>query len=171
MSDTPARVTDFEAPQSLRHQQREWAIERVGWGLMALIVLAALLGGLGSGPLGSRSAESPDGSLRLRFFAVERYAAPQILELWAKPLNDETTPLELAFSRTFTDEITIEQIVPEPESMTTEDGKLVLRFNSSDSTEESKVVVRYKHDGYGLLDYEVGIGSQEPIRVRQLVLP
>ena len=40
------RVGDLEIHQDLPFQRRSWTVQRVGWAIMALVVLAGLLGGL-----------------------------------------------------------------------------------------------------------------------------
>ena len=38
------RVGDPEIKQNLRFQRRMWALERIGWAVMALVVLVGLVG-------------------------------------------------------------------------------------------------------------------------------
>ena len=51
------RVGDLQIHQDLCQERREWKIQRVGWLLMALMLVAALAGLLGPGPLSSTIAE------------------------------------------------------------------------------------------------------------------
>ena len=66
------RVGDLEINEDLRFQRRMWAVQRVGWIVTALVVLAALaalLGLLGPGLL-STSAKAGSGGASL---SVEEY--------------------------------------------------------------------------------------------------
>ena len=57
---------DLEVGQDLDFQRREWAVQRVGWGAMALVILAALLGLFGSsGPLSRAATNAADDLVRL----------------------------------------------------------------------------------------------------------
>ncbi len=38
------RVGDLEIDQDLAFERRQWSVQRVGWGVGALIIVAALLG-------------------------------------------------------------------------------------------------------------------------------
>jgi hypothetical protein len=44
------RHGDLEIQEDLPFQRREWLVERVAWGVMALLIVAALLGLFGTGP-------------------------------------------------------------------------------------------------------------------------
>jgi hypothetical protein len=41
------RVSDLEVNEELEFQRRDWMAQRVGWTVMALVVVVALLGLLG----------------------------------------------------------------------------------------------------------------------------
>lgn len=45
------RVGDLEIEEDLDHQRRCWKLERASWAVMALVLLAAMAGLFGSGPL------------------------------------------------------------------------------------------------------------------------
>src|SRR3712207_4138009 len=60
MSET-TRVGDLEVAEDLTFQRREWAAQRVGWVLLALVIAAALAGLLGRGPLSTTRRESDGG--------------------------------------------------------------------------------------------------------------
>lgn len=161
-------IAELESPDKITHQRREWLIERLGWGVIAAILAAGLLGALGPGLLGTREATSSDGALRAKYSLVERYDAPNVLELWLTP---ETTNHTLEFSRSFMDSITVEQFVPPPASSTSRSGKIALQFHTETDTTEHKVVCRYKHNHFGLLKYEIGLAGRQPLQIQQLVLP
>ena len=59
------RSGDLEIAQDMTFQRRSWAVQRVGWGVVAVTIGAALLGLLGSGPLSRSTAVAPGA------FAVE----------------------------------------------------------------------------------------------------
>ena len=66
------RVGDLEIDQDLRFQKREWAFERASWVVMALVVLAGLLGLLGRGPMSDQTAVSGDGLVTVELRDGER---------------------------------------------------------------------------------------------------
>lgn len=70
------RIGDLDIAQDLEHQRREWVIERIGWAIMALILLAALAGLLGSGPLSNARIDHPGSHLSAEYNRFERYQSP-----------------------------------------------------------------------------------------------
>jgi hypothetical protein len=60
----PPALREVEA--QIGFQRRLWRAERIGWGCMALLVLAALAGLTGGGgPLSRATGAAPEGSLAL----------------------------------------------------------------------------------------------------------
>ena len=62
MSDSH-RVGDLEISPDLNFQRRSWAMQRFAWVVLALFILAALLGLFGPGPLSQTRAEQQDSPL------------------------------------------------------------------------------------------------------------
>jgi hypothetical protein len=54
----PAPSSQFQIDEDLNFQRREWKIQRAGWVTMALVIIAALLGVFGAGPLSSATIET-----------------------------------------------------------------------------------------------------------------
>ena len=163
-------IAELELPDKMAHQRREWLVERAGWCLIALVLAAALLGALGPGLLGRQAESSDDGSLRVKYWFIERYEAPNVLELWLTS-DSSTADHTLEFSRSFMDAVTIDQFVPRPASSTSQSGKVALTFHTETGSAEHKVICRYKHSRFGLLKYEIGLPGHQPLQVQQFVLP
>jgi hypothetical protein len=175
MPQNPKSVAELEDPGHLAHQRREWTVERIGWGLLALLVFAALLGFLGQGPLTSHTTTSPDGSLRVEYYSVERYQAPAELsfQLQFQGDSDEPRPetVELLIDRSFTDETTPDEIVPEPISVLARGKHLVHTFRVAGLPGGERIVYRYQHEEYGRFEHEFAVEGHEPLRITQWVLP
>jgi hypothetical protein len=167
----PTTVAGLENPKFLRHTRREWLLERLGWCLIGCVILGGLLGGLGPGWLSRRTVANGDNTIRIQYEAIERYEAPSVLKVWMTPGTVQSDDVTLSVSRSFADEITIEQLVPPPSSKKMADGRLLLTYRARSLTDGTPILCRYKHDSYGVLRYEIGLEGQDPIRIRQLVLP
>ena len=61
------RVGDLEISQDLTFQRRSWIVQRVGWVMLALLILAALGGLFGPGPLSRARAGPHDGPLWVEY--------------------------------------------------------------------------------------------------------
>lgn len=60
------RLKTLQLEDNMTFQRREWFCERVGWGVMVLIVIAVLAGLLGSGPLNSVKHD-PEEDIRIEY--------------------------------------------------------------------------------------------------------
>ena len=171
MSKTTDTLSNLESPQR-RRQERWGAIgERIGWTLMGGTLLLAILGLLGPGLFGSRTAANADGSLVVHYNAVERCSAPSQLRVSVKPLT-RGDAIRIRISRAFTDNVKMEAISPEPIEMEADDVSLAYVFRLSDLSQSSCVIVfRYEYDRFGSLEYEVGLNGGSGAVVSQRVMP
>lgn len=78
-------IGSLQLHEDLAHERREWKLQRVGWALMALALLAAVLGLFGHGPLSETASASADGALTVRHQRFERYQAPSEYDIGALP--------------------------------------------------------------------------------------
>jgi hypothetical protein len=62
----------YPVREDMRFQRRAWRLERVIWGCLGLILLAALTGLFGEGPLSEVNAASPDGALTVSYDRFQR---------------------------------------------------------------------------------------------------
>lgn len=76
---------DLEIRQDQRFQQREWRLERIGWTLIALFVLAGLLGLLGPGPLSWATARSDGGLVEVEYQRFTHWVADDTVEIRVAP--------------------------------------------------------------------------------------
>lgn len=73
------RVGDLELDQDIDFQRRSWAVQRVGWGVMALVALAALLGLFGPGPINNAITGSKEAPLWLEYKRFGRFQTSAML--------------------------------------------------------------------------------------------
>jgi hypothetical protein len=162
-------IAELESPAVLRHHRLEWRIERFAWVALVLIIVAALAGFLGPGPLTCRESTSDDGSLTIEYQAVEHNAAPGQLVVRARPPAG-TPQLRLAFSRSFCDRVTAESLVPSPLSVEAHGDDVVYTF-AVRSTADVVVKYRYEYHDFDVFEHRIALEEGTPIRFRQYVLP
>lgn len=172
MADPTVSTRALETPEHDREIRIETICERVGWGILALILLAALLGFLGPGPFSWRDCTSADGSIRVQYNLIERYEAPAELRMVVKAADASNGDVRLAISRTLVDEITPSSVSPVPSSIETVGDRMVYTFAMRDLNEQQgRIVARYQNDTFGVLQYDIGLEGREPVSITQYVLP
>ena len=151
-------------------QQREWKIQRIGWVIWGLIILAGLAGLLGTGPLSSTSAVSVDGTVEVRFDRYEHSHDPITLELLLSP-TAQYEDLQVAFSRSFLDHVRIHRMEPEPERCLLQKDSVVYSFPLGSIAGAVKVQMHLEYRKFGDVDGEIGLVDHSPVRIRQFVYP
>lgn len=153
-------------------QQREWRGQRIGWAVMLLIVLAALLGLFGRGPLARATIGGEGDPVRLRYDRLTRHSSPAVLDIrLGAGVADEDGEVRLWLEREYMREMQVEEIAPEPESMEASENGIVYVFRVADRRRPTRVTFRIQPRGYWLQSGGVGLAGREPLRFRQFVFP
>ena len=63
----------LQIEQDLPFQYRQWRVERAGWAIIGLIILAAFAGVFGHHPFARATAQTPDGALVVEYDRFARY--------------------------------------------------------------------------------------------------
>ena len=100
---------NIELDESLRAHVRSWKLQRVGWVLMLLIVVAALFGLCGGGPLSYRTKTANNDTLQYEYFL--RYRGHAQLKLQMQHQTDTT---RVGFPMAYWKGFQVEKITPEP---------------------------------------------------------
>lgn len=80
-----SQVGDLQVDQDLNYQQREWLVERVAWAVLALVVLAALAGLLGGGPLSQATAGGEGWPLQVQYGRFVHHRGPTDIQIQLQP--------------------------------------------------------------------------------------
>lgn len=165
------RSEGVEVARDLPFQKREWVFERVGWAVMAVIVLLALLGLLGNGPLSSTSAADALGRVKVEYDRFLHYQEPSRLRIHVSGAVTAGDEFRLAFSQDFLDRVEIKRIDPVPTSAETGEGRHVYVFRVADRGKPTTVTVHFEAERPGVLDARLEAGGGEPLEFWQFVYP
>jgi hypothetical protein len=161
-------VEGLEIDQDLRFQQRMWVLQRLGWSVMACIILAALVGLLGSGPLASRTLDSPQRGFRLEYQRFLRHRVPTRLLLQVKSKPPEE--LRVWYDRTLIEHFIVTQIVPAPTRVEVNAERLTYIFRVAGQEEPSLITFSLEPETFGSHSGRVGI-EYDSLYFQQFVYP
>lgn len=172
MTDSPVSIRELETPEHVRELRIEAICERIGWGVVALVLIAALLGLLGPGPLSRMSQTAVDGSLHVDYGLIEHYEAPAELRLGIDLGAADEGAVKLSVSRSFADAITPESVSPIPVAVEAIGDQALYTFKMKDLEQgQGKIVLRFQHNDFGMLKYDIGLEGRESLRITQYILP
>jgi len=162
---TKAKTTGLQVNEDMDFQRLEWRIERIGWVMLALIIIAALLGLLGNGPLSSSAKTA--GSLQVEYDRFLHRDAPSSYRIHLKP-RDAATDIHL--NREFLDSAKLDQIVPQPAEAELATDGILLRFKSSPLA-AGVVTIPFEAKTIGVLQTRISVGNETPIHLSHFVYP
>lgn len=166
-----SRVGDLELGQDLPFQRRSWLVQRVGWGIVLLLLLAAAAGLLGSGPLSEETARSADGALGVRYGRFVRHRAPTTLQLQLAPGVADQGQVRLWLDLQYLDGLTIENVFPEPERVEAGPGRAIYVFTLASPDQPATITFNLLHEGSGPTHLQLGLDGGPALDRRQFVYP
>lgn len=155
--------------EDMRHQQLEWDIERVGWILMAVFVLAALTGLLGYGPVSKASAGA--GSLVVEYDRFQRAKAPSDYRIRADAGLARDGVLRLRMDESLLGHVEIDHIEPQPSTVEAGPGFRTFVFDTAIERGTITVLVHYRDMEFGRFGGWIGVEGAPRVRVDQFVYP
>ena len=165
------KIGDLEINQDLNFERRSWKVERVAWAIAALVLLAALLGFLGPGPLSKVTAASPDKSISLDYYRMERHQAPAEWRLQIDGKLAKQGELRLWVHRRLVEVTGTLQIDPAPESVEIQDERFVYAFKAVKPPPIIKVFFRFEPNKIGKTPARLGVVDGPAVEFSQFYLP
>lgn len=155
----------LELEQDVEFQEREWRLQRVAWVAMALVVLAALAGLIGPGPLSATRTEA--GGVGARYDRFMRYGVDTELEISVRDVPADSVVVR--FARAYLEKFDVIQIHPEPAAHFAAAGTLahVFRFSGA----PARVLYRLEPKSPGRARGAVSVDGAGAVTVDAFVYP
>jgi hypothetical protein len=171
MGSEVRRVGDLEISQDVQMQRRIWTLQRVGWGGIALVLLAIMLGLTGRGPLSSATIGKAGSGLQVEYERFARYSAPAPLKIRVGPGMAKNGKAHVWLSREFVDSITIDQISPEAASMKVLGDRQIYEFELPDPQNGATITLHTKPQKVGSLAGRAGLEDGPTLSFQQFIYP
>ena len=136
---------------------------------MMAIIMAALIGLLGAGPLSSVTVES--GPLQLQYTRFERRHAPTALEVSVARSAANQDQVDVWVSADYLARVEITSIVPEPEEVIVADDRVIYRFNIDDQAHSPTILIALEPDEPGHTVGRIGTIDGPELTFWQFVYP
>jgi hypothetical protein len=162
------QVGSLQIDQDLEYQRREWVFERVGWIIVALLLLAGLLGVFGGGPL-SRD-EITAGPLTLEYDRLARERAPAELQIETDAGAATDGQLALWLNRAFLDKVDVVSVIPEPVEMTMALDRVTYHF-AVPADQPATIVFQLQPEEPGNVAGRLGLVDGEAVAFTQFIYP
>lgn len=165
----PKKVSGLDVEQDLEFQKKEWKAEQFGWILMALLLLAALLGLFGGGPLSQASADSE--TLSIDYHRFTRYQSPTQLRITAGPGAVSEGTVRLEIDQDYINSFNVQNVLPEPESVEVMSDTYIYTFTVNDPDQSMEIIFDLESDKIGTIAGSLGLEGGQDVRISHLVYP
>lgn len=158
--------------ESEAFQRREWRAQRIGWALLALIAVAALLGTFGKGVLAGADATSPEGTVHVHYERFVRRHSPAHIEFTLAPgLTAADGRVRLWLDRSYAERLEFTSIQPEPAEVSVTPALLIYQFAVADGGRPVRVTFSVEHDRVGMSRAGAGVLPRGTVQLDQFVFP
>lgn len=149
---------------------REWRVQRIGRAMLTGILLLALAGVFGTGPLSWSSASTADGSLTAEYARFARRGGPITLRLHVAESAVVDGRVRVVLSHELLETLEVRHITPDPVAQVSTDAGVVLAFElEGDVALEASI--NATADAMGVHQGTVGLEGEAPLELWQLFYP
>lgn len=163
-----ADESDFAA--LMRHHRAAWRVERIGWTIMALLLVATLLGAFGDGPLSHARSGSAQ-ALSVEYDRLLRSSSPTMYRFEAHPSLAKDGVVRLRFDGPLIENMELESIVPEPDQQEAGPGFTEFAFRVSPGDTPARFDFRFRPATFGRSAGQVSIAGAHAVPIDQFVYP
>jgi hypothetical protein len=164
-NDKARELEEFRAEEVFH--RREWFVQRTGWTLLGVLILAACAGLFGNGPLAHQQLPIEGNVLDIDRFARREAASEWVFR--PQMSTDRHDEFAVRISSQFLEHYRIVTIIPEPRQQVIDKDDVLFRFAADRSGSVITFNVEPLHMGWSTGEFRIGHSS--PVRVRQLVYP
>jgi hypothetical protein len=164
-------IDGLQIHEDMAYQRREWRVQRIGWAVMGLLLLAALAGLLGPGPLSDAAAGRAGGPLRVEYSRFERMQSPGELRIHVAARLARTGTVRLRLNRGFVEKIDLVRLYPEPVSTDVDGNGFTYEVGTSGAAAPITAVVQYKYRAFGRMPVQVAVEDGAAVSFEQWVYP
>lgn len=154
----------------MRHHRAAWRVERIGWTIMALLLVATLLGAFGDGPLSHARSGSAQG-LSVEYDRLLRSSAPSLYRFEASPSLARDGVIRLRFDGSLIENMELESIVPEPDQQEAGAGFTEFAFRVAPGDTPARFDFRFRPATFGRRAGDVSIAGAHAVPINQFVYP
>lgn len=150
-------------------RRSERLITRFGWIVLALFVVAGLLGLLGAGPLSSTTAGGPDDAVRVEYQRVTHFEADDMVTLLLSEEAVDGDTLTVELTGEWLTGVDLSSVKPQPDAQRTVPGGVVYEF-AVEGPSTVEVSMSFRAQKLGGLPMTATAGGST-VSLTQFVLP
>ena len=157
--------------QDLLFQRRTWKVQRIGWGVIALILFAAGLGLFGHGAFSETTAHDGPVPLSLDYERFGRYQSEMTLRLHVHEGADSQGIVRIWFSDDYLRNMHIVHIMPAPDTTELSPTGMTYVFRQPKPGAPAHIIVDLQAQTMGRISGRIGLDDAHTLQFRQWIYP
>jgi hypothetical protein len=163
------QLGSLEIDEDLVFERRQWGVQRAGWVVILLILLAGVVGLLGPGPISN--AEATSGALTVEYERVIRKQAPTELHVRLAPGAAPNGEVALFLEQTYLAKVGVSNVIPEPSEMEAAADGVLFRFLVVQTDQPAEIAFAIEASEPGMARGRLGLVDGAEVTIDQLILP
>lgn len=153
--------------------ESRWArLQRVAWMIMGIVLLLAIAGVFGRGPVDHATAADNSNQFRVDYAPVILFRTAAVLTLHLSPsLAGWDHLVHVRASTTLLGPLQIQRVEPQPAQWEAGASGPEMAFRVSSASGEKTVELEIQPGAVGLFNLSLAAGKYPPVTMRELVLP
>jgi hypothetical protein len=164
------KLNGFEIDEDMAFQEKEWVLQRIGWVIMGLIILAAVGGLIGPGLFSKATAQANAISVEHERFIHFNTDTAFIFHIQAN-VADEDGKIRLWINSDYLNSVHVQQFMPEAESFGAGAERHIFVFEPEDVSKPATIKVVFHAMKPGVHNIQVGLVGNETLSFSQFVYP
>jgi hypothetical protein len=160
---------DLELDFDDAFQRREHRVQRAGWAVIALVLVAALAGATGDGPLANARLER--GGVEVVWARIVRAKARTEVRVEAQAALARDGYLTVRLGKSWIEAVEIEEVRPEPARVSAVDDFVEYRFAVAPAATTTTATFIVRPETIGRSELVIAAADAPTFSVRQFVLP
>ena len=155
----------------LRFHRRDWALQRLGWIILAILIASAMIGLFGGGPASRATLGAETDPLRVEYERFWRTRAPMQLRLHVAAATAPDGTIRVRIGRSYLEAMNVRQILPQPQHVEAAADHFTFLFRLRDEGIVIPIVFTIEPNVPGAMRGEVGLEHGPTVHFRQFVYP
>jgi hypothetical protein len=163
--------SDLRIEADLAYQHRTWRVQRIAWLAFILVIVGALAGVFGSGPLSSTSAGTPTEGLSIEYERFARLNARTTIVVRADRRFARGDEIGIVLSGDAVRAMELQSTTPPADGAGVSPDGVILRFRTDRQPGELTLVLHTNPRQAGRLSWRIGLVGGPTHSFRQWVYP
>lgn len=161
---------DLEVEEDLHFQRLQWRFQHIAWCVMVLIIVLALFGTFGPGPLSSATVADGTNVLAVEYNRFEQTDSRTELHVRVAGGQAANGKVLLWIDRAYLANVEVDEISPPPISVEQKGPRQIYSF-AADAAERFEATIRLQHASWGRTTGVIGLTGGPDVRFTQTVYP